>query len=102
MPTSTIDRVKAAELAAMESQSKAESDAAKIAEGAGTKADAIIKAARDEAAAASQAKILEAQQNAEQIVKAAKDSAAKQAQALYDTTRKKQDIVNRLFLDSLV
>ena len=103
MALSTIDRVKAAEIAASEARDKAELQAQAILDDANAKAEAIVKEAQMQADAEEKAQASAAQASAEKKILERRLKAQENADALRDKTMKlRQNVINKLIQETLV
>lgn len=102
MALSTIDRVKAAELAANEARENAALEAKRILDDAQAQADALIADAKAKAAENENAQAAQAQAKADTLVKERREKAQQEADALRDKTMKlRQNVINKLIQETL-
>ncbi len=102
MALSTIDRVKAAELAANEAREKAEQDAEAILEHASKVADEIIAQAKANAAENDRLQATAAQAKADEQILSRRLKAQEEADALREKTMKlRQNVINKLIQETL-
>lgn len=102
MALSTIDRVKAAELAANEAREKAELEAERILDDAHKAAEAMIAEAKVNADADEQLQANAAQAKADELILARRLKAQEEADALREKTMKlRQNVINKLIQETL-
>lgn len=102
MALSTIDRVKAAEIAANEARDSAELEAKSILDQAQASADAVIAEAKAKAEADDNAQASLAKAKAEEQIQARRLKAQADADALREKTMKlRQNVINKLILETL-
>ena len=103
MALSTIDRVKAAEIAANEAREKAELESASIIEDAKRKADAVIAEAKANVELDDQQQAAIAKKKADELIAARRKAAQEEADALrVKTMQLRQNVINKLILETLV
>ena len=100
MQTSTIDRVRAAELAAVQAQQDAQSKAGLITAEADKKAQKIISDSKQKAQSEYDALVCAKTVECESAVEKARTDASQKAQGLRELTLKKQELINKLLFDS--
>ncbi len=103
MALSTIDRVKAAEIAANDAREKAELEAQRIIDDARAEADAIVAAAKEKADFEDKEQAALAQARADELIMARRMKAQENADALREKTMKlRQNVINKLIQETLV
>ena len=102
MALSTIDRVKAAELAANEAREKAEQDAEAILAHASKVADEMIAQAKANAAEDDRMQATAVQAKADEQILSRRSKAQEEADALREKTMKlRQNVINKLIQETL-
>ena len=102
MAMSTIDRVKAAEIAANEARDNAELQAKAILDEAQKNADSLIADAKAQAAVDENAQAAQAQSKADALIAERRSKAQESADALRDKTMKlRQNVINKLIEETL-
>lgn len=103
MALSTIDRVKAAELAANEARENAALEAKRIVDESRTLADKTIADARAKALEYENVQAAQAQAKADTLVNERREKAQEEADALRDKTMKlRQNVINKLIQETLI